>query len=130
MRKIGSLLFVVCLLLLMIGNSLAQSKQVEASRKFDEFSGVNCEDLEARLDNFAIKLLEDSKMKGYIVVYSGRHISVSEARARAKRAKDYLTKVRGIDAGRIMIIDGGRRDELTVELYLAPPRATSLPSDL
>jgi hypothetical protein len=43
-----------------------------------------------------------------------------EAEARAARAKEYLVKVRGIDARRIVTIDGGHREDLTVELYIVP----------
>lgn len=43
-------------------------------------------------------------MKGYIIVYAGLGMSLSKARARAKRAKNYLINVRGIEAARIGLI--------------------------
>jgi hypothetical protein len=50
----------------------------------------------------------------------GKRGSSGHAQARAKRAQDYLVKVRGIDSSRIVTIDGGRRDRLEVELYALP----------
>jgi hypothetical protein len=66
-------------------------------RKFDEYSDLSFEDEKARLDNFAIYLQKNEpKFKSYIIVYAGQRTPSGEAQARAKRAKDYLVKVRGI----------------------------------
>ncbi len=78
----------------------------------------------SRLDNFAIALQQYLEIKGYIVVYAGRRARIGEAQTRAERAKNYLVNERGIDAGRIVTMDGGYREKLTVELYLVPPGAT------
>jgi hypothetical protein len=88
--------------------------------KFDEYSNIPFSDEKARLDNFAIHLQKDEpQSKGYIVVYAGPGARSGQAQARAKRAKDYLVKVRGIEAARIVSIDGGCRDRLEVELYVS-----------
>jgi hypothetical protein len=90
-------------------------------RKFDEYSDLSSEDEKARLDNFAIYLQKDKPtFKGYIIVYSGQKTRSGETEARAKGAKDYLVKVRGIEAARIVTMDGGCRDRLEVELYALP----------
>lgn len=91
--------------------------------KLDSYHDIPFEDEKFHLDNFAINLLETEGLKGYIVAYSGRRTRIGEAQARAKRAKNYLVNVRGINATRIITIDGGCRDELTVEFYLVPPGA-------
>jgi hypothetical protein len=49
---------------------------------------------------------------------------------RAERAKDYLVNTRGIDAGRIVIIDGGCRAEVTVDLFVCPAGATAPTPDM
>jgi hypothetical protein len=45
------------------------------------------------------------------------------------RARDYLTTQRGIDASRLTVVNGGFREEDSVELWVVPsgapaPRAT------
>ncbi len=95
--------------------------------KFDEYSNIPFSDEKARLDNFAIYLQkEEPEFKGYIIVYAGRSTRSGGAQARAKRAKDYLVKVRGIEAARIVTIDGGCRDQLEVELYVLPAAMSPL----
>jgi hypothetical protein len=107
-----------------------QTSEYEESiiRKFDEYSDISVEDEKARLDNFAIYLLKNGpQFQGYIIVYAARSTRSGEAQARAKRAKDYLVKVRGIKETRIVTIDGGCRHRLEVELY-ALPSSMSPPS--
>lgn len=95
--------------------------------KFDEYSNIPFNDEKARLDNFAAYLQQEPESKGYIIAYAGRRPHAGEAQARAERAKNYLIKERGVDAKRIVAIDGGHREELTVELYLVP-RGVSAPT--
>lgn len=96
--------------------------------RFDEYSDLSFEDEKARLDNLAIYLQKsEPDFKGYIIVYGGQNTCSGEAQARAKRARDYLVKVRGIEAARIVTIDGGCRDRLEVELY-AVPKSMSPPT--
>lgn len=91
------------------------------ARKFDEYSNLPFSDEKARLDNFAIYLQKDEPaFKGYIFVFTGPRARPSAAQAHAKRARDYLVKVRGINAARIVTIYGGCRDKLEVELYALP----------
>jgi hypothetical protein len=94
------------------------------SRKFDEYGNIKRNDEKARLDNFANELQADPGAQGYIVGYGGRTSRPGEGQARADRAKDYLVNSRGIDAGRLVTIDGGYREEPTTELWLVPSGAT------
>jgi hypothetical protein len=89
-------------------------------RKFDEYSNIAFSDEKARLDNFALHLKDNPQFKGYIIVYAGPKTRAGETEARAKRAKDHLVKVRGIEETRIVTINGGCRDRLEVELYALP----------
>ena len=90
------------------------------ARKFDEYSNLPFSDEKARLANFALHLRDEPDFKGYIIVYAGKNTRSGEPEARAKRAKNYLVRVRGIEATRIVTIDGGCRDRLEVELYALP----------
>jgi hypothetical protein len=95
--------------------------------KFDEYSNIAFSDEKARLGNLAIYLQQDPKMIGYIIAYAGRRARAGEAKARTERAKSYLVKERGIEAERIVTIDGGYREEPMVELYILP-RGISAPT--
>ncbi len=89
----------------------------------DSYHDVSIEIEQARLDNFAMALQEIPDSKGYILAYAGRHARTDEAQARAKRAKNYLVSTRGIEASRIITMNGGHREDLTVELYIVPDGA-------
>jgi hypothetical protein len=88
--------------------------------KFDEYGDISFSDEKARLDNFAIQVMNSAEMGGYIIAYAGRKARVAEAQMRANRARDYLIKVRKLDPKRIKTIDGGHQEELTVSLYVWP----------
>ncbi|MDQ3919889.1 MAG: PKD domain-containing protein, partial [Acidobacteriota bacterium] len=95
----------------------------QTARKVDEYGNIRFNDEKARLDNFAIELQNDPTSQGYLICYGGRRGRAGEAQARCDRAKNYLTTTRGIDAGRIMTVDGGYREDLTVELWVVPSGA-------
>jgi hypothetical protein len=90
--------------------------------KFDEYGNIKFNDEKARLDNYAIQLQNQPGAQGYIIAYGS---CAGEAQARADRAKDYLVNTRGIDAGRIVTMDGGCRSDLSVELWIVPTGATA-----
>jgi PKD domain-containing protein len=93
-------------------------------RKVDEYGNIKFNDEKARLDNYAIELQNDPTAQGYLVCYGGRTGRTGEAQRRCDRAKNYLVSTRGIDASRIVTVDGGFREELTVELWIVPSGAT------
>jgi len=77
---------------------------------------------ESRLNAFADGLKDgplDSTI--YIIAYAGQRARTGEAQLRASEAKDYLNKKRGIDPGRIVIVDGGYRDPAGVDLFVVRP---------
>ena len=99
--------------------------------KFDEYGDIRFNDEKARLDNYAIQLQNQPGSQAYIIGYgtcSGdglcSHTSCIVAQKRIERAKDYLVNTRGIDAGRIMTVDGGCRADVAVELWVVPTGAT------
>lgn len=84
----------------------------------DRYGNISWEDEKARLDNFAIHILEEPDYVGYIFVNAGRRACKGEAQARAVRAKKYMVEVRGVPADRIVWRDLGYRDEAEVVFYL------------
>jgi hypothetical protein len=92
--------------------------------QFDTYGRIARNDEKARLDNFAVALQNDPGAQGYIITYGGRRGPAGEAQTRADFAKNYLVNSRGIDAGRLVTVDGGFREEATTELWLVPSGAT------
>lgn len=84
--------------------------------RIDEYGGISFNDEKARLDNFAIELMNGTEFVGYIVGYGGRRSRRGEALRRVERAKRYVTNVRGVPPERVLTLDGGYREELSVEL--------------
>jgi hypothetical protein len=81
-------------------------------------------DLTARLDNFAIELQNEPGAQGYIISYNGPTRSHQDyAQKILGVAKNYLVQTRGIDASRIVTVDGGVRDDLTTVLFIVPSGA-------
>ncbi len=93
------------------------------ARKIDEYGNIRFNDEKARLDNLAIELQNDPTAQGYLVCYGGRVGRAGEAQARCDRAKNYLVTSRGLSADRIVTVDGGFREDLTVELWVVPQGA-------
>jgi hypothetical protein len=87
---------------------------------FDHYGEIAFSDEKARLDNFAAQLIYFSESVGYIVIYPGFRGSSAKALSRARQARRYLVRIRGVKADRITIIQGGRKDTLTTELYILP----------
>jgi hypothetical protein len=92
--------------------------------KFDEIGEVARDDEKARFDVFAIELQNSPGAQGYIIAYGGHNKRFGTGRQRGDRARDYLVGTRGIDASRIVVIDGGARDTGSTKLWLVPPGAT------
>jgi hypothetical protein len=93
------------------------------SRIYDQFEPPAFDDVKARLDNLAIELQNAPSTQAYIIVYSGRRSRPGQADKLAARAKSYLTKDRGIDSSRLVVINGGYRESDYFELWLVPQGA-------
>jgi hypothetical protein len=92
--------------------------------KVGEYIGIVIDDEKSQLANFAIVLQNDPTAQGYVICYGGRHGGAGEAQRRCDRARSYLVNTRGIDASRIVTVDGGFREEPTAELWLVPRALT------
>ncbi|HET6892984.1 MAG TPA: hypothetical protein VFH31_17900 [Pyrinomonadaceae bacterium] len=90
---------------------------------FDTYGDISIDDEEARLDNFAIQVLNDETSTGYILFYAGRSSYEEEGTERLKRAKEYLVRKREMPPERIITIDGGYREDFTIILIVAPSKA-------
>ncbi|HYX71176.1 MAG TPA: hypothetical protein VE732_00275 [Nitrososphaera sp.] len=100
---------------------LAQAS--DETRKFLEYGAdeANCETEMAHLDNYSIELQRNPSLRAYVIAYGGsRGTARREMKARRARIHRYLVKERGIDSRRVLIIDGGFRNRLSIELWLVP----------
>ena len=92
-------------------------------RPFDSFLSLAFDDTKARLDNLAIELQNAPDATAYVIVYAGRNSRTGQADALGRRAMDYLVNQRGVDSQRIIVINGGYRDEDFIEIWICPPGA-------
>jgi hypothetical protein len=88
---------------------------------FDSYGELSQAQEKQRLDNFVIALMDQEGRTGYIIGYGGKRARVQEAIERAQRARNYLIKVRNFPRGRLKAINGGHREESSVELYVMSP---------
>lgn len=93
------------------------------ARKFDVFPDIARNDEKARLDNFAVELQSDPTATAYIIVYPRQEGRNGDVQKRTARIVDYLINSRRIDARRIVTLVGSRRNDLLIELWLAPQGA-------
>jgi hypothetical protein len=93
------------------------------AEKFESYGPVSTHNETAKLNLFAAKLLQHPGAQGYLLVYRGRRGTPGAARAAAERAKTYLVKQQGLHVGRIVTVEGGQKDKLTVDLWIVPPGA-------
>lgn len=106
-------------------------------REFDVCCTCSFNDQKARLDNLAIELQNDPSSTTYIFGYGGRSSRPGQADRLGARSRDYLVTHRGLDPARIIVINGGFREEDCVELWIVPsgatppqPRPTVQPGDV
>ena len=76
-----------------------------------------------RLEDFRQKLLDEPESKAYIIAYAGREDPPGKAKRYALRARNWLVQWRGLEEKRIVAIDGGRREEFTVDLWIVPTQS-------
>lgn len=93
---------------------------ITAYAPYYEFSYDSLEDITSRLGEFSIRLQKHADFKGYIIVYAGRGRNITGGAAFANKAKKYLVDELKTNPKTIEVINGGYRNEATVELFLIP----------
>jgi len=89
--------------------------------KFAEFGKFNCEEELLQLDSLALQIQSDPNSMAYVIVYGGRKGKRNEAKARLARMMHYWAINRRMDPERFKRIDGGYRETLAGEIWLATP---------
>jgi len=131
---LGGLSITVTVQVLARGSSCSGSKTVDIAMPppvdghFDQYGDIKFRDEAARLDNFAIQLMNEPTARGVIVTFAGNPTYKGEAAYRLRRAKNYLVNVRKIPSSKVMTIDGGYREDLTTTLIIVPTGVQISPS--
>ena len=99
-------------------------KRIIVGREFDTCCSCSSDDQKARLDNLAVALQNDPTTTTYLFAYGGRTSPVGQADRLLSRARDYVVMQRGIDASRIVLVNGGFREEDCLEVWIVPRGAT------
>jgi hypothetical protein len=100
-------------------------KKIIVAREYDECNNCSFDDQKARLDNLAVELQNDPSTRAYIIAYGGRMSPLGQVDKLMSRSRDYLITKRGIDGLRLTVINGGFREEDSVELWLIPSGAAA-----
>src|ERR1700752_569406 len=101
-----------------------QEKRTIVGREFDTCYSCTYDDQKARLDNLAVEMQSDPTTTTYLFGYGGRTSPVGQADRLLTRAREYLVTQRGIDASRIVMSNGGYREEDALEVWIVPKGAT------
>ena len=106
-----------------------REKKIIVAQEFDECNSCSLDDQKARLDNLAVELQNDPSTRAHIIAYGGRMSPLGQVERLMSRTRDYLIMKRGIDGSRLVVVNGGFREEDSVELWIVPsgapaPRAT------
>ena len=111
-------------------------KRIIVGHEFDTCCSCSYDDQKARLDNLAVALQNDPTTTTYIFAYGGRTSPAGQADRLLARARDYLIAQRGVDTSRIVMSNGGFREEDCLEVWIVPrganppqPTPTVQPAD-
>jgi len=114
-----------------VGNQIhcSTSKAVEINPPrppecwLDSYGDIKWEDEKARLDNFAIQMLNIPSARGALFTFAGNPTYKGEAAFRLNRAANYLVNVRNIPRERLLLTDAGYSTELMTYLWIVPEGA-------
>lgn len=109
----------------MVSVVTALEKKIIVAREFDECNSCSLDDQKARLDNLAVELQNDPSTRAYIIAYGGRMSPLGQVEKLMSRSREYLIAQRGIDASRLVVVNGGFREEDSVEIWLVPSGAAA-----
>jgi hypothetical protein len=82
----------------------------------------------AMLDEVALRLGNDSRLKADIIVYGGEHGYRNEVRVRLREYGDYLMRDRAVAQDRVSLRAGGYRSSAMIEIWLLAPDSCPAPA--
>lgn len=134
MKNLITIVIAMCLIMSLTTRLIGARQdrsQFKHAKKLDEYSygtgrgmrvGNDC-DVDAHLDNFAYYLKQEPGSRGYMIYYRGKR-KVSKYFAYDPEWQfSQLNKEWGMEKGRIVLMDGGYRNEAMMELWIVPEGA-------
>lgn len=94
-----------------------QSCCLDVFPKFDAYGPIPFAQEKTRLDNWSIQII-NINARGLLVIYDKSPDGRRKLLQRAERAKNYLVRERGLAPQRLLIVDGGYKQESTIELRM------------
>lgn len=103
----------------------------KVARRLDEYaygsgSGMRVEndcDVDAHLDNFAYHLKQEPDSRGYMIFYRGKRKPPKYFAYNPEWQFSVLNSEWGFEEGRVVLADGGYREEAMMELWIVPEGA-------
>jgi hypothetical protein len=134
MKTLKFVLTSLCLAILLplcIVEAQQNRSQSKMARKLDEYGygagkGVRVEndcDVDAHLDNFAYFLKEEPGSRGYMIFYRGKRKPPKYFAFNPEWQHSQLMIEWKFEEGRVVLVDGGYREEAMMELWIVPEGA-------
>lgn len=95
---------------------------VTAYAPYYEFNYETLDDITSRIGEFGLRLRNSPDYTGYVIVYAAQNKKVPGVGGFANTARDYLINELETDPKTIQAINGGYREQPTVELFLIPSK--------
>lgn len=108
------------LVIVAIGKGAPRFVQAGPAERFDSYGRLPTDDEAARLDAFAEKLRTHPNLRGYLIGYNEDTGSRGAFLRRLYGDERYLVEMRGLEANRLVTLEGGYRDKFTIEMWLVP----------
>ena len=113
-------LFLLILSIVAIATVAANAGSVRAQTKFDSYGRLITDDEAAHLDLFHEELRNHPNLRGFLIGYDDPSVPRGVFLRRLYGDQTYLVELRGLEPNRLSVIDGGCREKLTFEMWLAP----------
>lgn len=133
MKALITILVSLCLATLApicLSASRQSQDRAKVARKLDEYRygvgrgrvGSDC-DVDAHLDNFAYSIKAEPRSRGYMIFYRGRRKPPKYFAFEPEWQHGALMSEWEFEEGRVVLVDGGYREEAGMELWIAPEGA-------
>jgi len=96
------------------------AQRLNVATKFDSYANLPTDDEAARLDAFYEALRNQSQVRGVLIGYNQTTVAPGIFLRRLYGDRRYLVEMRGLDADRVVVVEGGYREKFTIELWLVP----------